>query len=277
MKDIIELELQNLSNEEKEKLYYRVMYEYPQKVRVGREWTEYGNYQELDNVLEAYFRDYPDMFIRFQATYSKSLYNQTIKENNFAHLSFEDVVRGLTFNQKELVMLHFLSSKFFLQSQEYPVAFLERIDKKYIFEFEKAPKSEQINMPIPYQKLFKGEELEQYNQNRFVLTEIPFNVIKPAPKSLEKFGLSPTHFLNYLYDQNLSKLKNKKTFFKNEEDLILFALNDLRLAPELLRKNEGYLNPHYKVNQWIKYHHRIDQLKKEIPHLKCKDQKKCKH
>ncbi|MDO6829456.1 hypothetical protein [Mesomycoplasma ovipneumoniae] len=276
--NIVKLEIQNLSNEEKETLYSDLMYKYPQRIKDGQEWSGYGtDYQELNNVLEYYFRDYPDMFIRFQATYSKSLYNQTIKENNFAHLSFEDVVNGLTFNQQQLVILNLLSSKFYVQGREYPVAFLERIDKKYIFEFEKLPKSEQVKMPIPYQKLYFGEELERYNQNRFVLIEIHFVLLKSTPKSLEKLGLTHQHFLNYLYEQYLSKTKNKKTFFKNERELLLFALNDLRFAPELLRKNKEYLNPHYKVNQWIVKNHELELIKKDIPHLKCKDQKKCKH
>ncbi|WP_337899144.1 hypothetical protein [Mesomycoplasma ovipneumoniae] len=188
-------------------------------------------------------------------------------------MSLEDVIKDLTFEQNENVVWHILRKQSYLSRLESSRVFLEKINKKYIFEFEKLPKSEQMKMPIPYQKLYKGDELEQYNQNMFVLTEIPFETKKPLPKPVGRFTLP---FLNYLDmdEKYLSSLKSKKTFFKNELQLILFALNNKNLGQELFHFHGKFLDPHYQVNQLIVKTREIEQLKKEILHLKCKDQKK---
>ncbi|XBE78408.1 hypothetical protein VQY16_01240 [Mesomycoplasma ovipneumoniae] len=274
--DIVELEIKNLSDEDKKILYDVAKNEWYQTIKPSQEWEKFESYQALDKALKLYFWEFPDMFIKFQSIFAGSLYRQAVKENNFAALSFEDVVKGLTLKQSEQVIWQILRSKRFLSSPEYPVAFIEEIDKEYLAKYEKLPKSEQINMRIPYQKLYSGKEFEQYNQNRFVLTEIPFETKKPLPKPSGRFTLL---FLNYLdMDKKyLSSLKSKKTFFENENELILFALNNPRLAPKLLGFHEEYLNPHYKVNKWIEIGYELDQLKKRYSHLICKDQKKCKH
>ncbi len=274
MKDIVQLEIMNLSNEDKKILYDVAKNEWPQTIKPSQLWENFKSYQALDEALKFYFREFPDMFIKFQSIFPGSLYRQTIKKYNFAHLGYEDVVKGLTLKQSEQVIWQILRSKCSLSSPEYPIAFLERIDKEYLVKYEKLPKSEQINMRIPYQKLYSGKEFEQYNQNRFVLTEIPSNVLKPLPKL--NFNISMYPYFHLTGEKYLSKFKSKKTFFKNEKDLILFALNDQKLTPWLLSYHEKYLNPHYKVNKWIEYHHGIDQLKKEIPTYKSKKLEKSK-
>ncbi|WP_337903095.1 hypothetical protein [Mesomycoplasma ovipneumoniae] len=273
--DIVKLEITNISDEDKKILYDVAKNEWPQKIRPSQEWEKFESYQALEKALKLYFWEFPDMFIKFQSIFPGSLYRQAVKENNFVTLSFEDVVKGLTLKQSEQVIWQILRSKCSLSSPEYPIAFLERIDKEYLVKYEKLPKSEQINMRIPYQKLYSGKEFEQYNQNRFVLTEIPSNVLKPLPKL--NFNISMYPYFHLTGEKYLSKFKSKKTFFKNEDELILFGLNNPRLAPALLRFHEKYLNPHYKVNKWIEIGYELDQLKKRYSHLNCKDQKKCKH
>ncbi|MDO6856472.1 hypothetical protein Q4502_01985 [Mesomycoplasma ovipneumoniae] len=274
--DIVKLEIKNLSNEDKKILYDVAKNEWPQTIKPSQEWEKFESYQALDKALKLYFWEFPDMFIKFQSIFPGSLYNQAVKENNFVPLRFEDVVKGLTLKQSERVIWQILRSKRSLSSPEYPVAFVEKIDKEYLAKYEKFPKSEQMKMPFPYQKLYSGEELEQYNQNSFVLIEYPFHVFKPLPEVPKRVTVS---FLDYLDmdEKYLSALKCKKTFFKNEDELILFGLNNPCLAPALLRFHEKYLNPHYKVNKWIEIGYELDQLKKRYSHLNCKDQKKCKH
>ncbi|WP_069097537.1 hypothetical protein [Mesomycoplasma ovipneumoniae] len=94
MKKIIELEIKNLSKEDKKELIEFI--------------NEFG-YKKIDpknsdKELEAYFQDYPTEFIAFQKRNKNSLYNQAIKENNFKDLTYKDMVENLTQEQKDKIV-----------------------------------------------------------------------------------------------------------------------------------------------------------------------------
>ncbi|WP_069096473.1 hypothetical protein [Mesomycoplasma ovipneumoniae] len=102
MLDIVELEIKNLSKEDKEKLYKELSDEdkskslqerFPRRIQINKNYgnsEEYGDnheyrkyffkpslgskdwyYDELDEVLEAYFYEYIDDFISFQKNNKK--------------------------------------------------------------------------------------------------------------------------------------------------------------------------------------------------------------
>ncbi|WP_044285644.1 hypothetical protein [Mesomycoplasma ovipneumoniae] len=94
MSKIIELEIKNLSKEDKKELI---------------EYINKSGYKKIDpknadKELEAYFQDYPTEFIAFQKEYKNSLYNQTIKKHNFKDLTYEDMIKNLTPEQKDKIV-----------------------------------------------------------------------------------------------------------------------------------------------------------------------------
>ncbi|WP_337899143.1 hypothetical protein [Mesomycoplasma ovipneumoniae] len=59
MIDIIELEIKNLSNEEKESLYDKMKNEWPQRINPNENWEKFKDYQKLDKALKYYFWEHP--------------------------------------------------------------------------------------------------------------------------------------------------------------------------------------------------------------------------
>ncbi|MDW2835116.1 hypothetical protein [Mesomycoplasma ovipneumoniae] len=53
-------------------------------------------------------------------------------------------------------------------------------------------------------------------------------------------------------------------FFTDDDELILFALNEEELATILLRRHRKILDPHYKVNRWIERKYELKLAKKAI-------------
>ncbi|WP_044285642.1 hypothetical protein [Mesomycoplasma ovipneumoniae] len=90
-------EYEHFLNEDKNKKYFFKGY-FP--INDPRVWA----YNSVDEVLERYFAEYQDDFIAFQKKYKNSLYNQTIKEHNFKDLTYEDMVKNLTPEQKEKIV-----------------------------------------------------------------------------------------------------------------------------------------------------------------------------
>ncbi|WNM13341.1 hypothetical protein [Mesomycoplasma ovipneumoniae] len=112
MVDIIKLEIKNLPNEIKEHLYSIL-----RKIEPNQDWEKFKNYSALDESLEAYFRKYPDDFITFQAGIPESLYSQTIQENDFKHLDYEDVIENLNQGQKDKIILDICSMAKYLKDE----------------------------------------------------------------------------------------------------------------------------------------------------------------
>ncbi|WP_337895914.1 hypothetical protein [Mesomycoplasma ovipneumoniae] len=125
MVDIIKLELKNLPNEVKEHLYSIL-----RKIEPNPDWEKFKNYSTLDASLEAYFRKYPDDFITFQAGVPESLYSQTIQENDFKHLDYEDVIKSLTQDQKDKIILDICSMAKYLKDENDN----DYADEPYIWE-----------------------------------------------------------------------------------------------------------------------------------------------
>ncbi|MHA0298876.1 hypothetical protein [Mesomycoplasma ovipneumoniae] len=93
MPSIIEIEVKNLSTEEKEVFYKHLKVYGPKKFDPNN----------LDKLLESYFWDFPGDFIAFQKGHKYSVYNQTIQENDFKNFDYEDVVENLTQDQKDKI------------------------------------------------------------------------------------------------------------------------------------------------------------------------------
>lgn len=189
MLDIIDLEIRNLSPEEKEKLFNQLSYrEYPRTIQLNEKhksfedwykyrislseeeetadiyelsakeeadlledynkWVDYSEnakykfqgyfnktqyYQNLDQALTYYFKEYDDEFIYFQKHHKNSLYNQIIKNHNKLDLywDYEDVLKRLPEKVKEKIFISILSHI--------------RDDQKFFEEWEKMDKAEQKN------------------------------------------------------------------------------------------------------------------------------------
>ncbi|XBE78082.1 hypothetical protein VQY16_03915 [Mesomycoplasma ovipneumoniae] len=114
MKDIIQLELENLTPEQKKELNKELLYNtLDNLIRPKNEWTYplktfdgvfYKNLNELDENLKDFFEKSPADFIHFQKNNKNSLYNQTLKKHDFQDLSYENMVENLTQEQKDEIV-----------------------------------------------------------------------------------------------------------------------------------------------------------------------------
>ncbi|WP_420323738.1 hypothetical protein [Mesomycoplasma ovipneumoniae] len=95
MANIIELEVKNLSTEDKEK-FYRLLKSNP-------DWENFSN-STLDKTLLEYFRKYSNDFITFQYSNKNRIYNQALKKHNFKDLTYEDAIENLTSKQKDKII-----------------------------------------------------------------------------------------------------------------------------------------------------------------------------
>ncbi|MDW2924804.1 hypothetical protein R7Y11_01190 [Mesomycoplasma ovipneumoniae] len=93
MPSIIEIEVKNLSTEQKEVFYKHLKVYGPKKFDPNN----------LDKLLESYFWNFPADFIAFQKGYKYSIYNQTIQKNNFKDLGYKYIVESLTQDQKDKI------------------------------------------------------------------------------------------------------------------------------------------------------------------------------
>uniref|UniRef100_UPI001180C1BB hypothetical protein n=1 Tax=Mesomycoplasma ovipneumoniae TaxID=29562 RepID=UPI001180C1BB len=110
MSNIIELEVKNLSTEEKEQLLKKLSNE--DKVDdKNKKYYFKGYYKKrawpisyIDVFFKMYFKDNFNEFIAFQKSNKNSLYNQTLKKHDFQDLSYEDVVEDLEeWEKKEVI------------------------------------------------------------------------------------------------------------------------------------------------------------------------------
>uniref|UniRef100_UPI00117E4F89 hypothetical protein n=1 Tax=Mesomycoplasma ovipneumoniae TaxID=29562 RepID=UPI00117E4F89 len=118
MSNIIELEVKNLSTEEKEQLLKKLSNE--DKVDdKNKKYYFKGYYKKkrlsyyyIDVFFKMYFKDNPNEFIAFQKSNKNSLYNQTLKKHDFKDLSYKDVVEDLEqWEKKEIIWKKEIISK----------------------------------------------------------------------------------------------------------------------------------------------------------------------
>ncbi|WP_434342085.1 hypothetical protein [Mesomycoplasma hyopneumoniae] len=275
MLDIIDLEIRNLSPEEKEKLFNQLSYrEYPRTIQLNEKhksfedwykyrislseeeetadiyelsakekadlledynkWVDYSEnakykfqgyfnktqyYQNLDQALTYYFKEYDDEFIYFQKHHKNSLYNQIIKKHNFEdlYLDYEDVLKYLPGKAKEKIFITILSHI--------------RDDQKFFEKWEKMDKAEQKKqLKENYFYSHMTKDLENYKNSKFFF-------VKPE-EITEKFD-------------------------NPEDEYILFALKNPVLAPAILWEFGKVLNPHYSVNNWILREHEFAEKEKK--------------
>ncbi|MDW2861082.1 hypothetical protein [Mesomycoplasma ovipneumoniae] len=228
MKDIVQIEINNLPDDVK-KEYYKLLTD---KLDDHEDWKSIdrsflgdydGNYDEdpwdfkdnhsIDELLEVGFRRYPNEFIDFQKKYKESIYNQTIQENDFKDLGYRDIVKDLTHQQKKEVIKEILNQDIYLTYDDYYRPTIEQTDKHFIHKLDKTYK------------------------NKWVLTHFPYLKENPI----------------------------KKQYFKNDDDFIVFVMEDGRMGHEILNLGrEEYLNPHNKVNQWVETKYELELAEKDI-------------
>ncbi|MHA0297206.1 hypothetical protein [Mesomycoplasma ovipneumoniae] len=98
--NIVKLVVKNLSTKDKKELIEVANEFLPKKINVN----------DLDKLLESYFRDLPTEFIAFQKRYKYSFYNQNIQENDFKNLDYEGVEESLTQDQKDKIIEYIRSN-----------------------------------------------------------------------------------------------------------------------------------------------------------------------
>ncbi len=261
--DIIELEVKNLSKAEKEELLKKLSYEnkskslqdqFRRRIWVNKNdktkrkyklegyWTPHIEYyDELDDVLINYFDDYVDDFIAFQKSNKNSLYNQALKKHDFKEFDFKEVVENLKPKQKNEVVNEISSVVSFLAFED------KNIEEVEFWEVEPELKEEL--------EIYKNLSSDEKNKYEFSWS-YPNLDLKTHLNDFKE----NKYFLGYLNGRNIYE---KVKFFKNEDELILFTLNNQELAPWILRYHEKYLNPHYKINNWIETKYELELVQKD--------------
>ncbi|MDO6829457.1 hypothetical protein [Mesomycoplasma ovipneumoniae] len=270
MKEIVKLEIQNLTEQEKKELHNFFKSREPQRISYVEEQIKfikdvYGTSEKhniLDETLKNYFKTWPEDFIDFQKSHENSLYNQALKQHGFKNSNFEDVVNNLTPKQKDQIIndISRKAENFWPTNTEYYSHYwdpsgakpyirkitlkdhnnFKKIEKRKVHWTEKqflngfGSKSPMYFENTWYHHLI--EELDNYKNSEYVL-------VKP-------------------YDHAIADQTELK-FFKTADEVILFGLNEPTIKNPLLRWNEKYLNPHHKVNQWIVKNHELERLKKD--------------
>lgn len=216
-----------------------------------KEWIEVINEfgpKKFYKLLVSYFIEFRDEFIAFRKRYKYSLYNQANQKNDFKQSDYEGVEESLTQDQKDKIIKYIRSKAKHIKDEDGndcdDDSFIEEITTKYRELIEKPEKIEEL--PKADQEKFWEEfekpwhhfldEIENYKNSKYIL-------VKP----------------NKYIDTDRTELK----FFKNENELILYALKNKTIASGILSWHEKYLNPHYKVNQWIEKNHQLELAKKE--------------
>ncbi|WP_069097327.1 hypothetical protein [Mesomycoplasma ovipneumoniae] len=272
MSDIIELELKNLKSWEKERLFQELAgkakkgedllgklgKKYPKRVQLNKnyktfekyagnvsklseeqkkqkleeyqKWLDFNKYNkykfdpeflsgatqyydELDQVLGAYFKDYPDEFITFQTDFEHSVYNQTLKQHDFKDFDYKDVIKDLTQEQKDEIV------------SKIPRLFQELVPQLGVDDVL-------LDTIDPESGKFSElkENLYDGQKNKHALLSYPHGGSYYIP------------------------LK----FFKDDNQLIHYALKQPVSANPLLHDYNEILNPKHKVNEWIVTNHELE-------------------
>ncbi|WP_337897592.1 hypothetical protein [Mesomycoplasma ovipneumoniae] len=228
MKDIIQLELENLTPEQKEELNKELFYNtLDNLLRPKNEWTYplktfsgifYKNLNELDENLKDFFAKSPADFIHFQKNNKNSLYNQTIKKHDFKDFDYKDVVESLAQEQKDEIVGKIPQLFKKLASERgFQDVLLDTIDPK-------TGKFVELK-----------EDLDEEQKNKHALLVLYYGIPRYIPSK----------------------------FFKNDDQLINYALKQSVSVNELLHDFNDILNPHYKFNQWIETTYELELAQKD--------------
>lgn len=276
MSDIIKLEIKNLSSEEKEQLlkkYHRKIKlnknyqtfdeftgdisdlseeEQKEKLEEYEKWLDIDKnkkyqfdpyfssdlefYNDVDEVLEAYFKDYANDFVAFQARNKNSLYRQALKQHDFKHFKFKDTVENLTSEQKKEIIddISSLVSDLARKDEDVSLWDIELEFKKEIETYEKLDVDGKWNYEFKADYPDLKRNLNLYKNNEYFLERLN-----------GKYGY-------------YTELK----FFKNDNDLIYFGLKEPKIGNVLLYRHKEILNPHYQVNQWIVTNYELELTQK---------------
>ncbi len=276
MSDIIELEIKNLWSGEKERLFQQLAgkpnkfdevpklgKKYPKRVQLNKnyktfekyagnvsnlseeqkkekleeyqKWLDFNKYNkykfnpeflsgatqyydELDQVLGAYFKDYPDEFITFQSDFKHSVYNKTLKQHDFKDFDYKEVIKDLTQEQKDEII------------SKIPRLFQELAPQLGVNDVL----LDTIDPETGKFSELKGN-LDEKQKNKHALLVYPHGGSYYIP------------------------LK----FFKDDNQLIHYALKQPVSANVLLHDFNDVLNPKYKVNEWIMTNHELELAKKD--------------
>ncbi|WP_337903391.1 hypothetical protein [Mesomycoplasma ovipneumoniae] len=253
MANIFDLEVNNLTKKQKEYWLDFLTDWAPERMKEAQRWVEWSENVEkskksdlLGKTLKKYFADNADEFVLWQKSYKNSLYNQVIKENDFKDLDYKDMIKNLTQDQKNSIIDSISSLTKYLKPK-----CTENCDKYYDndgfnnyydygapYLLENTPENQKI---IEKEETI-NEELKQYwekNKNeKYVLV---------WPKESSK--------------TNQTDLR----FFSDDDRLITYALlarPDVFANP-LAFWHKEYLNPHYKVNNWMVTNHELELAQKD--------------
>ncbi|EXU60954.1 hypothetical protein [Mesomycoplasma ovipneumoniae] len=228
MKDIIQLELENLTPEQKEELNKELFYNtLDNLLRPKNEWTYplktfsgifYKDLNELDENLKDFFEKAPADFIHFQKNNKNSLYNQMLKKHDFQDLSYENMVENLTQEQKDEI-----------------VSKIPRLFKK--LASERGLRDVLLDTIDPETGKFVElkEDLDEEQKNKHALLVLHYGIPRYIPSK----------------------------FFKNDDQLINYALKQSVSVNDLLHEFNDILNPQYKFNQWIETTYELEKVQKD--------------
>ncbi|MDW2861079.1 hypothetical protein [Mesomycoplasma ovipneumoniae] len=199
--------------------------------------SDLETYNDVDEVLEAYFKDYPNDFIAFQANNKNSLYRQALKQHDFKHFKFKDIVETLTSEQKKEIIddISNLVSDLACKDEDVSLWDIEPEFKKEIEVYEKLDVDGKWNYEFKADYPEMKKHLNLYKNNEYFLQR-----------------------LNGKYDY-YSELK----FFKNDDDVIYFGLKEPKIGNVLLYRHKEILNPHHIVNEWIVTNHELELDQKD--------------
>ncbi len=295
MSDIIELEIKNLWSGEKERLFQQLAgkpnkfdevpklgKKYPKRVQLNKnyktfekyagnvsnlseeqknqkleeyqKWLDFNKYNkykfnpeflsgatqyydELDQVLGAYFKDYPDEFITFQSDFKHSVYNQALKKHDFKGFDYKNVIEDLTEEEKDKIVgvINSVVHNLARPGEDVSLWHINPEDKKEMEAYKKLPADKKSEYKFEFHYPELEENLDKYLKNEYFLDRYDFK---------------------HEYYKELR-------FFKNDEQLIHFALKEPKIANVLLHDFNKTLNPLYKVNKWIENKHALEQALKD--------------
>ncbi|MHA0297210.1 hypothetical protein [Mesomycoplasma ovipneumoniae] len=135
--NIIELEVQNLSQEVKEDLYNLFKSNPNTKNELNQDWEKTKNYETLEKSLVDFLWKHPNEFIALQKGYENSLYNQRIKKGGLEYLELEDRVRNLNKRQKNKLVNEIRSKVKYLKDENGNDFFQEPYVQETAVEFQK--------------------------------------------------------------------------------------------------------------------------------------------
>ncbi|WP_341491357.1 hypothetical protein [Mesomycoplasma ovipneumoniae] len=271
MLKIIKLEIKNLSAEQKEELLKILSFEdkpesskdqYPRRIQVVQNDDTKKKYKfnphftrpvllynDLDEVLEAYFKDYIDAFINFQKGFEDSLYNQTIKKHGFQDLSYEDILEGLNKQQKKSIIWENINNIIF------------ELSDKGLFNKDKGVFNNDISLwHIDPEDKTKIKSLQRVTLHDWEWKYDFIGFTSNLEKWVDQYQ-NNQYFLAQRLEENDTYTTLK--YFKDENELILFALKQPKIAPYILDQYEELLNPHHQVNRWIVKNHKLELAQKD--------------